>query len=160
MSFFVATGKRPKGKVIEEKVVDIRELRKETNMAFVLGCSELFAKHKSVDPSKIALYIPWKGKPVAITDFNVIRDGEDLFVCCGDHVKALQYHIMSSGESRDEYKEDRQAQEPGRKRKREKLGENTKERLRTHVEHIDDKTYNNSERRWRITLTHSNVKLF
>tara|TARA_R110002050_G_scaffold230137_3_gene365682 strand:- start:759 stop:1415 length:657 start_codon:yes stop_codon:yes gene_type:complete len=144
LAFFVGVGNRPKGKVVAEVVIDLNELRKESNLAFILGCSESFTKNKLVDPTKVSCYIPWKGKPVRVTDFNIVRDGEDLYVCSEDHVKALHNYILGEGDGMDASQAEIAT---NLKRKRDNLGENTKERLETHNLLRNDKAYNNSARR-------------
>ena len=108
----------------------------------------------------MGIYILWKNKPVKVTDFNVIRDSDDVYVCTNEHVKFLQTFLRSNAaiqassssitctSTEDGVSGNSKSEGAMLKRKRSHLGKSTEERLSYHESHINDSTYNCSQRRF------------
>lgn len=171
--YFAVVGKRGKGSFIDDTLLDISEsvgVGDGSWIKFVIKKSSLFSKHPCVDHDKVQAYFPWKGTFMRISDISTIRDGEDIYICVEDHVKAMRAHYLASNvgsnagsQKEEDNTKDDSSTEPSTpsallklsasstniiKRKRSNLGKSVSERIAYHEAHQNDGEYNCPKRRF------------
>ncbi len=145
--YFVRGGERSKGKMVDEKLIDLGEAGDMPIVDFFMGESSLFARHPRVLLNEVQCYVKWKDvKTIRITSITAIRDGDDVFICNSSHHQALEAYLAESRSVNNSSNTTIDQTNPG-KRKRENYGNSVSERIEYHIEHRLSSTYNNPRKR-------------